>query len=824
MFDSELARAPSRMDRAVLFVILLLGLALRLPWLGSRPYWHDEVFSLIACEDLTKLFQGNLLANHPPLTYVLVHFWRMLGMDHSEWTMRLLPLLGGMAGLAAIYFLGKRLAGVRAGLAAAFLLAINPMHVLHSQELKEYIYLPCVATVMIYCFYEATESNRPRWWLAYALMAGLACHTELFVAPVLVAINLWFLAQLRGRVNRLPGWFLGNIGGALLFLPVLPLMLRKAGDTLLRAPDWWVPAPSPRMALFFLKTVAFGYSGLKPHFALAMILFYALVLAGAIAIWKQDWRKASLLAGWFVFPTAFIYVMSHFTQSVFLFRSMLPFAIPLFVLAGAGLAACRPWPMRGTLALAIGLLAACSLNEKYHDRYPPLEMPHRPGVHPSMASDVAARFVADQWQEGDILIHSGGATWLPFYWYGFRDRLMYTGTTTAAFRDYCENSIPHNNDIEAIQRYYPRYLRDITRDKDRVWFIFGEWERENFKYNPTDAWRWLDAHWTEAQHTTFKNIEVFLYVRNVNGTPVQHVACTEDDGVTTHLTYAGGLEGPYVKTRPDAGVIASPAEARRGNLTLRFDAPPAQPATRIAQGGGPTRTVGFCVENRAGTAIPCRIALVVSDALVDFTGLDEEDPERRVWSIGQQCNGMPPPREYDFCVANANTSTASDTLRGEAVFPAGVFTPLVYVFGTPEDRGAARGCWDLWVGGTNLFGPPLRNRPEVQGWQWVIGPAITIPDSAGTTPVRIEAGPTPGLPASYVNAGYLALVKSSRLPAEPHSRFVFTPWPGDVAIPAGRAYRASAEIDADAPRVDIWVYERTENGRVYRVFQTAPPM
>ena len=820
--------APVRDDARVnrhwwwLLLVLLLALALRLIRLGTFAYWHDEVHNLIASEDLHALvFHGILISNHPPLPYILVAFWRAMGLDGSEWTMRLLPVIFGVGGVAAVYALGRRLFGARAGLFGAFLLAISPLHVHHSQDLKEYIYLPCVAAVMVLWFYRAMDSNRMRDWLVYGVLAGLACYTEIFVGPLLAAINLWAVFQIRSKPGLGRGWLAGNMVGALLFLPWLGIMCQKAVKTMIDATNWWVPPPSLIGVGFYFKAVAFGYTAIKPWFKVAFVLYLVLVTVGFVQAFRVNRKGALLLAMWAVIPVGIVYGVSLITQSIFLIRAMLTYAVALYILAGVGLAYVRPrWLQAGMLGL-VCVVAGVGLFHEYKRDYPPLDFPHRPGTHPPRDYSGAARYILAHWQDGDIVVHSADATWLPFHWYGFRGMPNYFGGRGAKFIEGIKIGNPRNTTDPILENYWPQEPQRIVPGAKRIWFVFAEWERKYLIGNAMNMYRWLDARFTEVENHAFRGIDILLYVPPESVTPI---ARDKDDGVSVVITHAGDIPGAYRKTQPDPGVVARPIEERRGRLTLAFDNEPRGTAVRLA-GAGPTRTVGFSVENRAGVAVPCHIDLVVSDALVDLARLDEDDPERGVWTIGTQYNGTPPPREYDFCVANANTSTASDTLRGEAVFPAGVFTPLVYVFGTPEDRAAARGRWDLWVGGTNLFAPPLRNRPDVQGWQWVIGPPITIPDSAGTTPVRIEAGPTPGLSPSYVSAAYLALVKSSRLPAEPHSSLVYTPWPGDVTIPAGQqVYRASAEIDADAPRVDIWVYERTENGRVYRVFQSTSRM
>src|ERR1051325_11086307 len=100
MTSEESKQSPRRIAIAL---VLLLALALRLIRLGTFPYWHDEVHNLIASEDLRGLIlHGNLISNHPPLPYILVAFWRAIGLGGSERSMRLLPVTFGVAAVAAV--------------------------------------------------------------------------------------------------------------------------------------------------------------------------------------------------------------------------------------------------------------------------------------------------------------------------------------------------------------------------------------------------------------------------------------------------------------------------------------------------------------------------------------------------------------------------------------------------------------------------------------------------------------------------------------------------------------------------------------------------
>lgn len=202
-------------DRLVL-VVALVALALRLWPLGGASTDYDEgVYwqSLRAMAAGHPLF-GEVFSSQPPLFLLgLYPFYLMLGQ--SLIAARLAVVLYSLAGLAAMYFAGRAVAGRWAGLAACALLAVDPLylrvsHTLQAEAPALAFQLACVALAA-----EAAKrpagSDRRRRMLAAASGAalGLGIMVKLFDVVALLPALLYLATPLYaafashdGRIRR----------------------------------------------------------------------------------------------------------------------------------------------------------------------------------------------------------------------------------------------------------------------------------------------------------------------------------------------------------------------------------------------------------------------------------------------------------------------------------------------------------------------------------------------------------------------------------------------------------------------------------------------
>ncbi len=178
-----------------LLAILLFAAALRLSTLGLQSFWYDEAFTPVHV--LRASFGATLhnvvhTENTPPLWYMLEWgFSRVLGTGAVA--LRLLSALAGVATVAVAWAIGSELAGRRAAIVTAMLVAVNPLFVWYSQEARAYALFVFTASLALLCFLRAMRALRNRRLAEFALTASLALLTHYFAAFLLIPMALWLL-------------------------------------------------------------------------------------------------------------------------------------------------------------------------------------------------------------------------------------------------------------------------------------------------------------------------------------------------------------------------------------------------------------------------------------------------------------------------------------------------------------------------------------------------------------------------------------------------------------------------------------------------------
>jgi mannosyltransferase len=220
----EAARAAARARSRTFWIVAgltLLAAGLRFATLGLQAYHHDEIVtaSRVLRADFWHAMEAvGFSESAPPLYYALAWFWTQL-TGTGEYGLRSLSALAGVATVPVAYLIGAELRDRRAGIAAAALVAVNPMLLWYSQEARGYALLVLFTSLALLYFLRAldrpakdvpqlrgrygylrcgTSRDAPLW----GLFSGLAMATHYFALfPVLVE-GVWLAWRLRRQALR----------------------------------------------------------------------------------------------------------------------------------------------------------------------------------------------------------------------------------------------------------------------------------------------------------------------------------------------------------------------------------------------------------------------------------------------------------------------------------------------------------------------------------------------------------------------------------------------------------------------------------------------
>jgi 4-amino-4-deoxy-L-arabinose transferase-like glycosyltransferase len=338
--------------------ILLAAAAFRFLNLASASVWMDEAFTVLASRLPVSTIIFDAIDTHPPLAYVIQHFWITLFPDHS--LMRIPAAFVGTATVIVVIASTADLHSRRAALWAGLFIALATGHIYYSQDARMYPFVVLGLAVASWGLIGAAEKNEQSWLIysgVYLLGAVSAIYSHVIGLVFLAAINIpvFVMLLVQGQRRRLARWLGTNL---LIFVFALPYLLQAAtvakyfGGLGVERADPWVVA-------FFIRN-AVAFAGLPRAVELPiLLLLIGLSLGGAIAAWRANKRALSLvsLSGLYLFPAMIL--LLNIVTPILATRVFLPMVLPLATLfgvmmqvsrtygwawaAGAAVIACASW-------------------------------------------------------------------------------------------------------------------------------------------------------------------------------------------------------------------------------------------------------------------------------------------------------------------------------------------------------------------------------------------------------------------------------------------------------------------------------------------------
>jgi len=473
------------------------GLALRFIGLGRQSLWVDEIITLknshiggpgILTDFFTTL-QG-------PLVSLVMHFWGALSANDAF--LRIPFAVAGALTVGATYLLARSLCDAWTARHTLFLVALSPMLIWYSQEIRGYSFVVLFSVLMTHFFVQwlARPTSRHALFYGLTIFAGLISNLS---AVFVVASHLIYMFITPARRKIIPRWAVTVFIVLLVFSPWVREIIERSS----RAD---APVVSGEVAMggggaslatvpYAYFTYGLGYS-LGPSvrelqsdrwgavranagwIVLGCVVLAIPVVAGILALYRVDGNLLTLLTVWAVVPVLAAAMLSAVGLKAFNARYGLVALPACALLAGRGLAAItrtRFWPF----VLAFAALTCVSL-------YNYFTVP----AYQKEDARAAARFIRENIRGGDVVVAAYTGEALEHY---------LKGTAQVGFFE--------ARDIVSAEAMEAR-CREIADQGERVWLaLCREWMIDKRGVIKT----WFDSNRTAVAHGDFPGIRVYLY-------------------------------------------------------------------------------------------------------------------------------------------------------------------------------------------------------------------------------------------------------------------------------------------------------------------------
>jgi uncharacterized membrane protein len=478
-------------------IVVILALILRLPTIQRDSLWFDEAVSYFAANLPVPLILNNAVqSSHPPLYYLLLHYWSFLWPDH-DFFLRLLSLYWGILLLPAVYWLAMELfASHRLAMLAVILTAVAPFHIAYSGELRMYTQWMVLSGLTASAYLKGQKTALPRWWLLFFGTFVGALYTHLFTALLLIAIGLHALIKWRNRRGLALTTGLG-IGAVGLFTPWIYLLLNETtaptGSLRPLFADANLFALAPLKPVVGLLILLFGTPRTITHEAVGLFLVFALIVFFGLILWKQPperFRWELLLPIIIILSLVGLPAIVYYTRPFFLPNRAMAAALPFLLILLSWGAGRRRTPLPLLVYAAVGVMIVGSFN---YITGGPTKPPY---------NEVIA-YIANARQPDDLIIHTNDHSYAPALRYA--DLPLHFGLA--------ENpAYLKPEDALAFMGGRRKSSAEIANDVGRIWLVVDLTDDYNLEWQLMQV-DYFAAHYEQIEKLNMGSVEIVLYER-----------------------------------------------------------------------------------------------------------------------------------------------------------------------------------------------------------------------------------------------------------------------------------------------------------------------
>lgn len=355
-FSLSLNRSTKSLSAVTLGLLLatLLGLSLRLYALGEESLWMDEIsqVSLYPLSFSNVIIESTKIAQ-PPLDGLIGAFMNRLHLTQNDWLVRLPAVVFGCGGVFLLGWWISRIVSPIAGITAAFLLAICPLHVYMSQEARPYAALFFLSIACVMMFEWTRKKHTVLSWSLFTVVLTSMLMTR-WIAPHFISLSLilytivvWIKSfnkeqSFSRRTETIKLWATATCFGIAyaLYNPIFGMIFTNIRRAIINRDHGVFPSAMEHLTQSF-QSIIFGYSTRTVYEALPgnpfmLTLICIVFMIGLVSLFQTVWKKNNsktilFFITFLPLPILYSLVYAKFSNALAKPQYLLLMAIPLIV-------------------------------------------------------------------------------------------------------------------------------------------------------------------------------------------------------------------------------------------------------------------------------------------------------------------------------------------------------------------------------------------------------------------------------------------------------------------------------------------------------------
>jgi len=485
----------------ILLAILVIGLFLRICDLGTESIWFDEGFSIsVANLNLFSIIGGVSGDPHPPLYYVILHYWIILFGD-NEFSTRFLSVIFGFFAIFMIYKVGTLIFNKNIGMLSSLLLALSVFHIHYSQEVRMYGLIALLTLLSFYFFIKLLDRTSFTFTVSigYIISSILLMYTHVFGLFIIIAQNIYlftlFLSKEEYKLN-FRRWILFQIILFILYIPWISILINSIFEI---QSGFWIPVPTMRSILQTFRTYSSGRT--------LLLLLFLILSAFSIVTYEKikgkiNWKdffksietyswnvslsnvtRIYLLLVWLLTPIILPFLISQFLTPIYWTRYTIAASLAFYILIAKGIDNINIKSIKLAVIILVIVFSLGCLGEYYSE------------VNKEEQWRDVANYIDINAESGDLLLFNAGACQeYVFDYYSKRTDL---------------NKKPFTEKTRDIDEENIKELGPSVEGYNRVWVILSHSHDYKGLIKKT-----LNESYNLSYHEKYVGIDLSLFVKD----------------------------------------------------------------------------------------------------------------------------------------------------------------------------------------------------------------------------------------------------------------------------------------------------------------------